>query len=489
MRCIVLGLDGASHQLVEELIGELPAFGRIRSEGAHGPLSSTILPNSLPAWPVICTGRNPGVLGVFDFLRETPGHGFRSNLAADVRSEFVWELLTDNGHRCGLINVPCSSPFRSPIEFGEGDFRYKDYVNFTWADTSIGVIMTSDSLEKRLEELIEERFRQLEFAFAERDWEFLMMNINAVDVMSHHRWTDREFIRRMFRLIDRRLGELLARHPELDLLILSDHGMVEIRRRFWTMNWLEKEGLLFRREAPAESKPLLTRKRAENLINAATWLSERLHIRKLVVKYGRGLGRRLLKRGSYDEDIGFTEFLPTLDWDRTVAYTHGNQGKIYLNGGHPEVLADREGVRRQIARRLRAFCAENGIGVEIWDNGDLYRGPFAGEGEDLVFILDDNRILAQTYYRRDGRVLTDEKPERFMLAHHHRTGIFFATGPDIARKKLEGASVFDITPTILRLFGYEIPPGMEGRPLDIFRTERVGRTLDRREELVSRIDF
>jgi predicted AlkP superfamily phosphohydrolase/phosphomutase len=489
MKCIVLGLDGASYHLLEELIDDLPTLRSLRSDGAHGKLTSTILPNSLPAWPVICTGRNPGVLGVFDFLRETPEHSFLSNIAVDVKAEFVWEMLEDNGHRCGLINVPCSSPFRSDIEFGEGDFRYKDYVNFTWPDTSIGVIMTSNSLEKRLEELIEERFRQIAYAFDNREWDFLMMNINAVDVMSHHRWTDREFIRRMFMLIDLRLGELLRLHPELNLMIISDHGMVGIEKRFWTMNWLEREGLLFRTEEIRSGRPLLTRKRAEKLINGATWISEKLHIRKLVVKCGRGLGRKLLRRGSYDEDIGFTEFLPTLDWERTVAYTHGNQGKIYLNGKHPAVLADRAAVRLDIVRRLREFCGRNCIELETWENGDLYHGPFAADGEDLVFIMDDNRILAQTYYNRDGRELTEEKPKNFMLAHHHRTGIFFATGPDISSGRLEGATVFDITPTILKLFGYAIPADMDGRPLDIFRKEMDGVALGRKERIVGRIDF
>lgn len=489
MRCITLGLDGASYFLIEELLGDLPTFARIRREGAYGRLTSTILPNSFPAWPVICTGKNPGKLGVFDFMRETPEHGFLSNNAVDVRSEFVWEILEDNGHRCGLINVPGSSPFRSPIEFGEGDFRYKDYVNFSWADTTIGVIMTSNSLEKRLEELIEERFRQLEFAWENRQWDFLMMNINAVDVMSHHRWTDREFIRRMFVLIDRRLGELLARHPDLDIIVISDHGMVEVEKRFWTMNWLEKEGLLVRREQREGGRPLMTRKRAEKLINLATWISEKLHVRKLAVKYGRGLGRRLLKSGSYDEDIGFVDFLPTLDWDRTVAYSHGHQGKIYLNDRHPSVIADRDAVVRDVAGRLRAFCDANGIALETWTNGDVYDGPFSVDGEDLMFIMDDNRILAQTYYDRAGRVLTTEKPTNYMSAHHHRTGILFAAGPDIARGEVEGANVIDVTPTILRLFGYEPPADMDGRPLDILAGERAVRIAAKRERIVDRIDF
>lgn len=489
MKCILLGLDGASYHLIESLAGDLPNLDRIRENGAHGKLTSTILPNSFPAWPVISTGRNPGKLGVFDFMRETPDHRFLSNNAVDIKAEFLWEMLGENGLKCGLINVPGSSPFRSDIAFGEGDFRYKDWVDFSWADTTIGVMITSASFEKRVEELVVERFAQIAWAFENREWDFLMMNINAVDVMSHHRWDDHEFIRRMFILVDRKLGELMDSHPEIDLFVISDHGMVETERRFWTMNWLENEGLLFRGQDDGGTVPLLTRRRAEGFINSVLWFAEKLGLRKLAVRVGRGLGRKLLKKGSYDEDIGFTEFLPTLDWERTLAYSHGHQGKIYLNREHPDVKADRELVRSSVVRRLEEFCRNNAIELEVFTNRDVYRGPHSDDGEDLMFIMDDGRVLPQTHYRRDGQVLTHEGRKNYMSAHHHRTGILFATGPHVAHTTVEGASVFDITPTILALFGFRPPSGMDGVPLEMLRSVPPARNLGRREGIVDRIQF
>ncbi len=489
MKCVVLGLDGASHSLIGEHLDVLPAFRRMKASGASGPLASTILPNSIPAWPVICTGKNPGRFGVFDFLRETSDHRFLANKAADVKAEFVWEMLTDNDIRCGLINVPCSSPFRSPIEFGEGDLWKKDWVNFTWADTTVGVNVTSVSLEKRIEELVDERFAQIDWVWENRDWEFLMMNLNSVDVMSHHRWEDREFIVSILRRIDRKLGVLLDSHPDLNLMVISDHGMVAVDKSFWTMNWLEDEGLLFRGDREEERKPVFTRRRAEKLINTVTWITEKLGIRKLAVRYGRNLGRKVLRKGDYAEDIGFTDFVPTLDWDRTIAYTHGHQGKIYLNSEHPAVSEDNEGVRRDIIERLRRFLEGNGMGVEIWRNEDIYTGPCSRDGEDLVFIVEDNRVLPQTSSLCDGQVPTTEKRPNFMQAHHHRTGIFFASGPDIRNTTLDGASLYDITPTVLRLFGFEVPQDIDGKSLDIFASERESKPLGRREELLQEIDF
>lgn len=489
MKCIVLGLDGASHSLVSGHIDSLPAFRRLRDQGASGPLASIILPNSIPAWPVICTGRNPGDIGIFDFLRETPDHGFISNRAVDVKTEFVWEMLTASGIRCGLINVPGSSPFRSSIEFGEGDLWKKDWVNFSWSDTSVGVHVTSSSLERRIEELVDERFNQIDWVWENRNWEFLMMNLNSVDVMSHHRWDDREFLESVLRRIDARLTALMEKHPDLNLLVISDHGMVGVEQSFWTQNWLESEGFLSRKETGVERKPLFTRRSAERLVNSATWITEKLGLRKLAVRYGRSLGRKILRRGSYDEDIGFTDFLTTLDWDRTVAYTHGHQGKIYLNRSHPSVRDDYTGVRDDVLGKLERFFHDNGMSVEIWRNEDVYSGPHSAEGEDLLFIVNDGKVLPQTYYRRDGRILTSEKKKNYMQAHHHRTGIFYAGGPDVRHAVLTDASLYDITPTVLRLFGFRVPGNMYGIPLDILSRDTGSKPLGMREELLLEMDF
>ena len=57
---------------------------------------------------------------------------------------------------------------------------------------------------------------------------------------------------------------------------------------------------------------------------------------------------------------------------------------------------------------------------------------------------------------------------------HDIYGTFIATGPDIdGGKKIFGAEIIDITPTILSLMGVPVPNNMDGRVLThIFRGEK-----------------
>ena len=75
MRCLVVGLDGATLDLIRPWAadGRLPNMARLMEVGAQGELRTTLPPQTSPAWPSFMTGMNPGRHGVFDFLRRRPG--------------------------------------------------------------------------------------------------------------------------------------------------------------------------------------------------------------------------------------------------------------------------------------------------------------------------------------------------------------------------------------------------------------------------------
>jgi predicted AlkP superfamily phosphohydrolase/phosphomutase/tetratricopeptide (TPR) repeat protein len=71
-------------------------------------------------------------------------------------------------------------------------------------------------------------------------------------------------------------------------------------------------------------------------------------------------------------------------------------------------------------------------------------------------------------------------------AHHHRNvGIFCAMGPDIRNDEIiYGASLLDITPTILSIMGLPIGEDMDGKPLiEIFKTQPEIETIPSWEEV------
>src|SRR5207253_732467 len=63
---------------------------------------------------------------------------------------------------------------------------------------------------------------------------------------------------------------------------------------------------------------------------------------------------------------------------------------------------------------------------------------------------------------------------------HDEKGIFLAMGPGIERgKRLEGANLIDVPPTILHAMELPVPGDMDGRVLtDIFSTERTVESVD-----------
>src|SRR6185295_17661328 len=67
-RVLLLGVDGADPAILERLIGagKLPTFGRLRREGAFGPLRSREPLLSPVLWTTIATGRTPQDHGVLD---------------------------------------------------------------------------------------------------------------------------------------------------------------------------------------------------------------------------------------------------------------------------------------------------------------------------------------------------------------------------------------------------------------------------------------
>jgi hypothetical protein len=68
-RVVLYGVDGADWRTIDSLIGEglLPAFARLRREGATAPLATLESGPSPKIWTTVATGRSPGVHGVLGF--------------------------------------------------------------------------------------------------------------------------------------------------------------------------------------------------------------------------------------------------------------------------------------------------------------------------------------------------------------------------------------------------------------------------------------
>ena len=104
MKTIVIGLDGASFDLIDPWLraGKLPNLQRLMDNGVKGRLKSCLPPTTSPNWKCYSTGKNPGKLGIFwweniDFANR---HIYIPTNRAHTRE--LWDCLSENGMKAGV---------------------------------------------------------------------------------------------------------------------------------------------------------------------------------------------------------------------------------------------------------------------------------------------------------------------------------------------------------------------------------------------------
>jgi predicted AlkP superfamily phosphohydrolase/phosphomutase len=73
-KVIVLGFDGVDARYTEQWMdeGELPNLARLREQGTFRHLTPTLPAQTPVSWSTFATGIDPGLTGIFDFLRRDP---------------------------------------------------------------------------------------------------------------------------------------------------------------------------------------------------------------------------------------------------------------------------------------------------------------------------------------------------------------------------------------------------------------------------------
>lgn len=475
-KCIVIGLDGATFELINPLIGmgKLPTIKKMMAEGVHAVLKSTIPPLTGPAWVSFATGKNPGKHGCYDFeLAKNSLDQIEMISSKDINGDTFYEVLDRGGKKCTLINLPCSYPPRikgmvitdfltrgSDFIFPESLIReIPELKKYRIVPNRYPSIKKYISDVRHLEKVRFECARKL----FQKDWDFFFMLFQGTDWLQHRIYDQ---------LVSGEASEAFEFYEELDgyikwfvenaenvnILIMSDHGFRSYKKAFAINKWLMREGYL--KVKPRESMGSTFREKST--VKVPVSLLKHWRLFEISSFFYRIL-RRILPP--------ITPVIRTLPDGASTAYSilssaNGNCCGIYINSrqrfsnGSIET-GDYERVRSEIMDKLEKLTDKGGTRIfdSVLRREDVYSGEYLDRAPDMFLFSDDYNI---TPFSKDEAA-----------NEHSLNGIFIAYGKDIKRDvKISIAEIIDLAPTILHVMGVPVQKDMDGRVLkEIFKED------------------
>lgn len=488
-KMLIVGWDGATFDIIGPLVnqGRLPNIASIMQDGAWGKLESTI-PHLTPvAWTSMSTGVNPGKHGIYDGIVYMPEEHKICFVNATMRKvRPIWSILSDCGSKVGVLNVPLTYPpdevsgFMIPGMFtpnGLEDFIYPPELQ-TEIEKKFGKYMIECRQEdnpstylKLILEMINFREKIALYLMDRYPLDFLFLVFIASDRVQHFFWKYLDpihpehnkygdAIALIYERLDQVLGRLLERiGPDTNVVIVSDHGSGPLHSALFLNNWLMRKGYLHLKEDPAIFLKLKKKSRIRSVIVKS--------IKKLLPS---NIWDRLRIYDVDQQKRGFNLFCTLIDWDKTVAFSEGVGGGIYVN---PDTIKPEryQVILEQLIQGL--YDIKDGQGKKVvkavYKRDELYHGDQVEKIPDLIVMCSEGyQIIAPN----EVLYLNKEYEDTMFLSHrwsgrHEQHGIFLLKGPAI-KKNMEifGARIIDVAPTVLYLMYEAIPEYMDGKVLD-----------------------
>ena len=442
-RVLVVGLDCVPPRLAFERYRRyMPNLSRLMDRGTWGPLQTTVPPITVPAWACLLSGYDPGELGLYGFRNRIRG-SYQLELAhsGQLARPMLWERLHPEQRVCCLFVPPSFPPRPGGAELvscfltPDADSVHTHPPRLAAELSGLFGPYLPDVEDYRTDDrarLLAELYAcgTQHFAIAchmarTRRPDLTVMVEIGPDRFHHGFWADidpahprhdpsgpyRDVGIEYYSFLDRQLGLLLeAAGPDVNVLVISDHGARPLHGCVHINEWLIQHGYLALKRYPRELTP---------------WSALEV------------------------------------DWSRTRAFGEGGYySRVMLNiaGREPQGIvpaSDASALCEELAERLRAQTGPDQRQLEqrVLRPEECYRAQ-NGLPPDLMVFWDDLN------YRSSGAVggatlfspTNDTGPD---ACNHDWHGIFALAGPDVtARGALCAVHHEDIAVTVLSLLGH-----------------------------------
>jgi len=460
-RVAIIGLDCAEPSLVfDQYADAMPTLTALRQRGIYGPLESVIPAITVPAWSCLTSGRDPGALGIYGFRnrRDRSYSGLTVANRTTVRLPRLWDILSQQGRRSVVLNVPGTYPpppltgaligcFLTPN--ADCAFTHPPELQGTLADWLNGQPYPFDVKDFRTTDktrVLADLYTmtQTHFDVARRlaaggDWDLFMTVEIGVDRIHHLFWSAidalhrdhdpaspfKDAIRDYYAFVDARIAELLAVFPaDTHVFIVSDHGAKRMDGGICLNEWLIREGYLVLAEPPPPGQ---------------------------IVRFDA----------------------LNVDWTRTRVWGEGGYyGRVFLNVEGRELfgcvpLPAVPALLAELTAKFTALGDENGqlIGTNCFQPAEIYP-TVAGIPPDLLVYFGDLawRAVGTVGW---GTIHIHENDTGPDDANHAQYGIFIYADPqrDHGGERRDDLHLLQIAPTVLQCLGLPIPAEMQRGPI------------------------
>jgi predicted AlkP superfamily phosphohydrolase/phosphomutase len=478
-RVSVIGLDGGSWPILHPLLerGAMPNLASLLDRSAAGTLRSTIPAYTPPAWTSALTGVGPGRHGIFGFVtgRTRPRLAHWNGIRVPTFADHVRAA----GGTVGLFHVPltypppevqgwCVAAAWMPIpgvralthpRSLEAEIRssFPSYGPVTGVETMVDW-RTPDVARKVLADLLERR-AVLAGLLERRPVDWVWVVLEAPDRLQHiyHKYLDpsepasrngagaevRRIAESAFGVMDAIIGDLDAyAGPDGVALVCSDHGSTGLAGQIHGNRLLQELSL-----QQLNGVGRLARSANAHLAGALArrWVPVRTVYR---------LRRRSL--GLLDEAGSVA-----------VADRPGSQGFHVVppppseRDGDAGVGAEWRRRRDRLVQALRDVRGpDGGPAFEgVWRREELYRGPAAALGPDVVVQAVGSRweVTDWSAVRSPFRDLS-----ALPLGRHHPEGIVALRAAGVEPTASLKAEIVDVLPTLLDAAGLAGAEGLDG---------------------------
>jgi predicted AlkP superfamily phosphohydrolase/phosphomutase len=368
--------------------------------------------------------------------------------------------LVRSGQELQLYASPVNmDPRNPPIAISKPDAfaaelasRVGIYRTLGWAE-STDKPLNDDRVEERAflddaNRAMDDREKVMFKSLESDDWDLFVAAIETTDRVSHMMWrlidpahpmydaklaaAYGDAIEKIYVRADDLVGRLRARVKDAVFIVMSDHGFHSFRRGVNLNTWLVQNGYMAFEGQESEKKTLAD-------------------------LFGRG------------------RFFEGVDWKRTKAYAVG-LGQIYFNmkGREGQGIVSEGAEYAALQEELRARLVTlvdpaNGQRVfrDIYRRDDIYTGEFLRNAPDLqVGFHDGYRVGWQDTLGGVTRAVIEDNNRKWS-GDHCATATEISGGVLFINRKIasDAPNIMDLSPTILKLLGVPLPPGLDGKPL------------------------